>query len=307
MLKYAGLTALLLGSALPLHAETIGVAMARADSTFLTLLLGGIKDRAGAVGSVTLQVEDGQNDVSHQLDQVQNLIAAGVDAIIVTAVDAAATPGMTKMATEAGIPLVYVNHPPADLDTLPAGTGFVGSNELDSGTMETQEVCRLLGGKGNVYVLEGPLSNEAALRRTEDIKAVIATPACSGMTIIDTQVANWDRLEAANIMTNWLTSGQEFQAVIANNDEMAIGAIQSVAQSGQDVKPIVFAGIDATPDGLAAMKAGDLDVTVFQDAHGQGAAALDLALALHKGEAADQKVWIPFKLVTPQTIEAFAN
>ena len=117
--------------------------------------------------------------------------------------------------------------------------------------------------------------------------------------------ANWSRDEAQNLMTNWLSTGAAFDAVIANNDEMAIGAIQSLKADGMAMTDVIVAGIDATQDALAAMQAGDLDVTVFQDAAGQGSGSLDAALKLAKGEAVDQKVYIPFQLVTPANIDQY--
>ena len=135
---------------------------------------------------------------------------------------------------------------------------------------------------------------------------MIATAEC-GVTIkiIDKQTSNWQRDEAQNLMTNWLSTGAEFDGVIANNDESAIGAIQAMKAAGIDMKAVVVGGVDATQDALPAMQAGDLDVTVFQDAAGQGQGALDAALKLAKGEAVEQKVYIPFQLVTPANIGDF--
>lgn len=284
----------------------IGVTMTAFNNPFLTILLNGIKDQAAQTGA-SLQIEDAQLDVGRQINQVQNFIANDVDAIIVNAVDGDSTMAMTKMATEAGVPIVYVNHPPIDIDSLPDTATFVGSNELDSGTMQTQEVCRLLGGTGQVLVLMGPPENHAAHTRTKDIEDVLETDACSGLEIVDKQVANWSRLEGQDRMTNWLTAGIEFDAVIANNDEMAIGAIQALKIAGSDMDDIVVAGIDATPDGLTAMQAGDLDITVFQNARRQGAVALDAALAMSEGTKHDDNLWVPFELVTPQNIDNYQN
>jgi ribose transport system substrate-binding protein len=288
-------------------AENIGITIARSDSAFLTILRDGMQNQAAKLDGITVQVEDAQNDPSRQLDQVQNFVSSGVDAIIVIAVDGDSTPALTKMASDAGIPIVYANHPPADVDRLPETAAFVGSNEVDSGTLETKEVCRLLGGKGAAYVLMGPLNNHSSLVRTKDIHDVIATDECQGMSVIEEQSANWDRLEAANIMTNWLSTGREFDAVIANNDEMAIGAIQAMKAAGVDMSKVVVGGIDATPDGLAAMAAGDLDVTVFQNAIAQGAAAMDAAVALSRGQKTERQIWVPFELVTPQNMQDYAT
>ncbi|RMI18979.1 substrate-binding domain-containing protein [Sinorhizobium meliloti] len=300
----AAVLALFAGSA---HAENVGITIARSDSAFLTILRNGMQDQAAKLDGVTVQVEDAQNDPSRQLDQVQNFVSSGVDAIIVVAVDGDSTPALTKMATDAGIPIVYANHPPADVDKLPETAAFVGSNEIDSGTLETKEVCRLLGGKGAAYVLMGPLNNHSSLTRTKDIHDVIATDECKGMSVIEEQSANWDRLEAANIMTNWLSTGREFNAIIANNDEMAIGAIQAMKAAGVDMSKVVVGGIDATPDGLAAMAAGDLDVTVFQNAIAQGAAAMDAAVALSRDQKTARQIWVPFELVTPENMKDYAT
>ncbi len=294
------------------HATTIGVAMAQFDDNFLTVLRNGMIAYAKTLPDVTLQVEDGANDVNKQLSQIQNFVASKVDAIIVNPVDTDATAAMTKLAADAKIPLVYVNRQPANLDSLPANQAFVASNESDSGTLETKQICKLLkdAGKGsgaNIYVMEGILSNQSARQRTQDIHDVMATPDCSFIKIIDQQTANYQRDQAQSLMANWLTTGTKFDAVIANNDEMAIGALQAMKAAGIDTKKVIIGGIDATQDALASMKAGDLKVTVFQDAAGQGKGALDAALKLAKGQKVDRTVWIPFQLVTPETMSNFMN
>jgi len=287
------------------HAEKLGVSMDKFDDNFLTVLRNSMADYAKTLPRVTLQVEDAKNDVSKQLSQVQNFIANGVDAIIVNPVDTSATVAMTKLAVEAGVPLVYVNRQPIDLDKLGPKAAFVGSNEIESGTLETKEICKLLGGKGQILVIEGELANQAAVQRTRDVHDVIATDACKGMKIIAEQTAEWDRTKAQNLMTNWLSKGMNFDAVVSNNDEMAIGAIQALKAGGIDTKKAIVGGIDATQDGLASMKSGDLKVTVFQDAVGQAKNAVDAALKLAKGGEVERIVYIPFHLVTPANIANF--
>jgi len=188
----------------------IGVTMAKFDDNFLTVLRNGIQSYADANGQ-KVQIEDAQGDVAKQLDQINNFIASGVTAIIVNAVDTSATQAMSDAAAAANIPLVYVNRQPINVDTLPDNQAFVASNEVDSGTLETLEVCRLLkeGGKAeaNVYVMQGELSNQAAVQRTADIHDVIGGTECGvKVNIIDEQTANWSRDEAATLMTNWLST-----------------------------------------------------------------------------------------------------
>ncbi len=304
LLAGVALSALMAQGAL---AANIGVSMAQFDDNFLTVLRNGMQDYAKTLDGVTLQVEDAQNDVGKQLNQIQNFVAGGVDAIIVNPVDTDATVAMSQAAADAGIPLVYVNRQPVNVDDLPDNQAFVASNETESGTLETQEVCKLLKdeGKGdgaNVLVLMGELSNQAARQRTQDIHDVIATDDCKFIKILEEQTGNWSRTQGTDLMTNWLSAGMNFDAVISNNDEMAIGAIQAMKAAGMDMKTVIVGGVDATQDALAAMAAGDLDVTVFQNAAGQGKGALDAALALAKGESVEQKVYIPFELVTPDKL-----
>ena len=291
-------------------AQNVAVSMANSDN-FLTVLRNGMDAYAKTIDGLSLQIEIADDDVGKQLSQVQNFIASGVDAIIVNPVDTSATQALTDAAAAANIPLVYVNRQPINVDKLPDNQAFVASNEVESGTLETQEICRLLKAAGkteaNVYVMMGDLSNQAAVQRTADIHDVIATPECSFIKIIDEQTATWSRDQAQNLMTNWITAGTPYDAVIANNDEMAIGAIQAMKAAGVDMSTMIVGGIDATQDALVAMQAGDLDVTVFQDAAGQGAGAVNAAIALTKGEAVEQKVYIPFQLVTPANIGDFLS
>lgn len=306
-LMVAGMATMISSTAM---AENIGVSMALFDDNFLTVLRNGMIEYAGGLDGVTLQVEDAQNDVAKQLDQINNFIASGVDAVIVNPVDTSATQAMTDAAAAAGVPLVFVNRQPINLDTLPDNQAFVASNEVESGTLETLEVCRLLAEQGkteaNIYVMMGELSNQAAVQRTADIHDVIASGNCAvTLNIIDQQTANWSRNQAQDLMTNWLSTGQPFDALISNNDEMAIGAIQAMKAAGMDMKDVVVGGIDATQDAMAAMAAGDLDVTVFQNAAGQGQGAVDAALKLARGEAVEQKVFVPFELVTPANLAEY--
>ena len=292
-------------SSTPALAAKIGVTMSAFDDNFLTVLRNGMGKYAESQKDISLQFEDAQGDVGKQLNQIQNFIAQKVDAIIVNAVDTDATPKMTKLATSAGIPLVYVNRMPAD-KSLPAKVAYVGSNEVDSGTLEMKEVCKLMGGKGNILVMMGELSNQAARQRTQDVEDVIATPECSGIKILDKRTAKWQRTEGNDLMTNWISAGLKFDAVVSNNDEMALGAIQALKASKMLDKTIV-AGVDATQDALASMKAGELKVTVFQNAAGQGQGAVDTAMKIIKGEKVPPMVWIPFELVTPANLSQYMS
>ncbi|MEC5206734.1 ABC-type sugar transport system substrate-binding protein [Vogesella perlucida] len=179
----------------------------------------------------------------------------------------------------------------------------MGSNELESGTLQMKEVCRLMGGKGNIVVMMGDLSNQAARQRTKDVEDVIATPACKGIKIVEKQTAKWSRTEGRDLVMNWLSAGVKFDAVVSNNDEMALGAIQALKAAKRS--NVIVAGVDATRDALTAMKSGDMKVTVFQNGAGQGRGAIDVALKLAKGEKVPPMNYIPFELVTPANLKNY--
>lgn len=307
MLKLLTTSAVALVLASQAHAaDRIGVSMGTLSNNFQTLIVNGMEDYAKSIG-VELQIEDATTDVNKQLDQVKNFAAGGVSAIIIDPVDSDGTPALSKVAEDAGIPLIYVNVQPTDLNTLGKQQAFVGSNETESGTLQTKEVCRMLGGKGNVVIMIGDLTSQAARQRTQDVHDVAKTPECSGIKVAQEQVGNWSRVNGADLVSNWLTSGVEFDAIIANNDEMALGAISALKAAGASTDKIIVSGIDATPEALQAMKAGDLKVTVFQDAKGQGKGSIDAALKAIKGEKLEREVWIPFQLVTQKNMADFEH
>ncbi|MDQ2696336.1 MAG: sugar ABC transporter substrate-binding protein [Pseudomonadota bacterium] len=281
-------------------AQNMGVSMAVFDDNFRTILREAIAARAQEQG-VSAQFEDAQGDVGRQLSQVQNFVAQKVDVIVVNPVDSAATASMTKLAVAAGIPLVYVNNKPDE--ELPEGAIYVGSDETVSGKLQGEEIARQLNNKGNIAIMMGELAHNAATLRTEGVEKVVAEH--PEMQIVEKQTANWQRTDAIDLMNNWLVSGVKMDAVAANNDEMAIGAIIALQQAGRDPKELIIAGVDATQDALTEMQRGNLDITVFQDGVAQGTAVVDSALKMIKGEKVESPVWVPFQLVTQDNYQQF--
>ncbi|WP_207210327.1 sugar ABC transporter substrate-binding protein [Lichenibacterium ramalinae] len=285
------------------HATTIGASIPHFDENFLTLIVSAMKVEAQKTGT-TVEFEDAAGDTDRQLSQVQNFVSQHVDAIVVNAVDSSATGKMTEAATAAHIPIVYVNRGP-DAATLPPGVSFVSSDEHVSGRLQGEALARLLGGKGNVVIMEGELSDHATRLRTEGVEKVVA--AHPDMKVIAVQPAEYSRSKAIDLMNNWLSTGDHIDAVAANNDEMAIGAILALQAAHLDPKSVVVAGVDATPDGLAEMAKGRLAVTVFQDAKSQGRVAVDTALGMARGEAVPSHVDVPFELVKPDNMKDYVG
>jgi ABC-type sugar transport system substrate-binding protein len=289
------------------YAINIGYSSPNFDDNFQTVLRNTAKKYAESLGH-SIQIEDAREDVGTQISQIQNFIASGVDAIVLAVVSAESSPQITKMAAKAGVSLVYINRMPTDLASLGDKAVFVGSDEKWSGTLEAFELCKLAGGQGNAVMLVGLLSNEAAVTRSQDVREVFGgLSMCKGVKLVDEQVGEWQRTKANDIVTNWISSGIKFNIVVANNDEMAIGAIQALKAAGVSMDDVFVGGIDATADALSAMKAGDLDVTVFQNAAAQAEGGIDAAIKLSKGQKLPKFVVIPFELVIPENLKNYMD
>src|SRR5262245_20312128 len=284
--------------------RVVGVSMAHFDDNFLTMIRTAMQDYAKTFPEIVLQFSDAQGDVGRQLSQIQNFVTEGTAAIIVNAADTSATPSMTKVARDAGVPLVYVNRRPAE-ETLPERVVFVGSDEIQAGTLEMEELARLMNHQGNVAVMIGELASNGAQLRTAAVEQVVAR--YPGMKIVEKQIGNFQRERGLDLMNNWLTADTKIDAVAANNDEMAIGAIMAIRQAGIPAGKILVGGVDATPDALAELEKGALAVTVFQNARGQAHGAVDAALKLARGERVDPFVSIPFELVTRDNYKTFLS
>jgi inositol transport system substrate-binding protein len=277
---------------------TIGVTM-KFDDLWLTTLRDAMTDYAATQPGVELVMVDSKEDVAAQLAQVENFVTQKVDAIIVIAANTDAADPMTKAAQDAGIPLVYVNRLPSN---LPEGISYVGSESIQAGIMQAEWLAKQLGGKGNVVIMNGDLAQEAAQKRTEGEKQVFAK--YPDIKIIREDTGNWSRDQGLALMENWLASGDQIDAVASNNDEMAIGALQAIDAAGK-LGEILVGGVDASPDALQEMDKKRLNVTVFQNAKGQGEGGIKVAIALAKGEKVEQTTWIPFELVTPENYKDY--
>jgi len=283
-------------------AQSIGVSVAWFDDNFLTSMRQAMEAEAQSQG-YEIQFLDAQGDIGRQLSQVQSLAAQGVDAIIINPVDTAATSRMTGEAVLQNIPLVYVNREPEGNDLENDGVVFVGSDQKVSGEMQMRALAEKLGGEGNVAIMLGELSSGATHQRTEGVKEVAAE--YPGIKIVAEQPADYQRTQAIDLMTNWIVGGQEINAIAANNDEMAIGALNAMRQLGISPEEITVGGIDATRDAIESMQGGELAVTVFQDPVGQGGGAVKAAINLAEGNEVEKTTLVPFQLVTPETLEKF--
>ncbi len=150
-----------------------------------------------------------------------------MDAIIVNPVDTNAVKPIMDQATKAGIPLVFVNRrPQAELTDKMA---YVGSDSILAGRLQMEALAKAMNGKGNVAILLGDLANESTRDRTKGVEEVVAK--YPNIKIVQKQTAKFTRNDAVDVVSNWMTSGEDIQAIASNNDEMAIGALQALGKT----------------------------------------------------------------------------
>lgn len=295
----ASLLACMLPAAVMAKDISVGVSMALFDDNFLTILRTSMQKEMQKDG-VKGQVEDAKGDVSQQLQQVQNFIGQGVDALIVNPVDTNAVKPIMDQASKAGIPLIFVNRRPQA--ELTGKMAYVGSDSELAGRLQMEALAKAMNGKGNVAILMGDLANEATRDRTKGVEEVAAK--FSGIKIVQKQTAKFTRNDAVDVVSNWMTAGDEINAIASNNDEMAIGALQAL---GKNPDKILIAGVDGTPDALQMLKQGKMVATVFQDAQGQGEGAVQTAIKLVNGEKVQKVINIPYQLITKENMEQFTK
>ena len=272
----------------------MGVTIEDFNDVFMRYALDQLTDEAKK-NNIEVIAADGKRDPQEQIKQIENFITQGVDAIMIHVIDQSIAPRITKLCLDAKIPLVYFNRKPED-SALSAGKAVaVASPEVVAGNLEAEFVAKKLNGKGNVAILMGSMGTAPQIGRTQGTKDVIAK--YPGMKVVREQTANFARPDAVTVVEDWLASGVPIDAIIANNDEMAIGAVLVLEEKKMKGK-VVVTGVDATSDALKFIADKRLDMTVFQNGGAQGRGAVQTALKLVKHENVPIFTAIPFEPVT---------
>jgi ribose transport system substrate-binding protein len=248
-------------------------------SSFITAGKAGI-DAYAKANNIQVLWNTANLDVNTQATQIDQFISAGVNAIVVVPVQADSLTPQIASAKAKKIPLLAVN---AALNS-PNLAGSVLPDDVKAGEQEMQMMADKLGGKGNIVVLQGPLGQSGEVDRTKGINNVLAK--YPNMKILAKDTANWKRDEAVNKMKNWISSfGTKINGIVAENDDMGLGALQATREAGVKL-PIV--GVDGIEDGLRAVKSGDFIGTNLQHGTVELAAGLAVAAKIARGEQVDK-------------------
>ena len=282
---------------------TVGVSLYARDQ-FISTLEQGILAAAEAAG-VTVDSQEANNDTQKQAEQVRTFAAKGYDVLIVNLVD---TSTAETIIAEAGdIPIIFVNRRPDDSILVTGKYAYVGSQEWDAGKMQAEFLAKYFAGRTdpiNYVLFMGQLGLENTQQRTESVKTELTN---AGFTLnkVFEDTAKWDRATAMDMMQTFLGTGAAFDCVICNNDEMALGVIEALKAGGVDLTKVPVVGIDATDMACESVKNGEMAMTVFQDAAGQGAKCIEFAKLAAEGALTEQFGWVPFQPVTIDNVADF--
>ncbi|HEY8374504.1 MAG TPA: substrate-binding domain-containing protein [Pseudonocardiaceae bacterium] len=277
---------------------TIALSVSTLNNPFFVQLKEGAEEAARELG-VTLTVLDAQNDAVNQVNQVQTAVTQGVKAVVINPVDSDQAAPAAKAAENAGVPVVAADRSINNATVV----STVASDNVQGGQLAAEALAQAMGGGGEVVVLQGVPGASASRERGQGFQEGVAQQA--GLNVVATQPADFDRAKGLDVMTNLLQAHPNVKGVFAENDEMALGAIKALGdRAGQDV---VVVGFDGTPDGLAAIEAGQLAASIAQQPREIGRQAVEQAVRAARGEQTQQTIQVPVKVVTKENVAEFTK
>jgi len=300
---------------------TLGFTIYKYDDNFMSVVRQAIEKEAAGDKDVRLLMNDSQNSQSMQNDQVDVMLARGVQALAINLVDPAAAPSIISKAKIDDVPIVFYNKEPSAAALASYDKAYyVGTDSKESGVIQGDLIAQHWkankswdkNGDGvlQYVMLKGePGHPDAEARTTYSVKQINENGIKTEELHMDTGM--WDTAMAKDKMDAWLSgpNGSKIEVVIANNDGMAMGAIEALRGAGQKIP--VF-GVDALAEALALVKSGEMAGTVLNDATSQAKATFELARNLAEGKSAtegtqwemkDKIVRVPYVGVDKSTLE----
>ncbi len=294
----AGTTACGRGGGDSASGTKIVMAISTLNNPFFVELRDGAQAAADDAG-VQLNIVDAQNDSATQANQLATAAAGATKAVIVNPVDSDAAASAVKALGKAGIPVIAVDRTVngAELASL------VASDNVAGGRQAADELAKSMGETGSVIALQGVSGTSASRDRGAGFEE--GMKAYPNITVVAKQTANFDRAAALDVTTNLMQAHPEVTGLFAENDEMALGAVQALgSRAGQDVMVV---GFDGTADGLAAIEAGTLVATIAQQPAELGKLAVELAVKAIKGTKIDKTVPVEVVSVTKTNVGDFTK
>jgi len=277
------------GGSSPAGTPVVGLALSTQNNPFFVELKDGAQKAAKDAG-VNLVVVDAQDDPARQISSVEDLIQKRVSVILLNPTDSSALAGAVQSAQRANIPVVTLDR---GVDGAEVAS-HIASDNVAGGKMAAEYLAKALGGKGNIIELQGVAGTSAARERGKGFDDAIAA---TGMKIVASQPANFDRAQGLSVSENLLQAHSDVQAIFAQNDEMALGAVQALAGKN---KKVLVVGFDGTPDGKTAVQNGGMAATVAQQPEEIGKLGVETAKKLIDKQPVEKSIAVPLKLLTKE-------
>ena len=266
--------------------DTMAIVLSTLNNPFFVTMKDGAEAKAEELG-YKLIVLDSQNDPSKELSNIEDLTIRGVKAILINPTDSDAVSNAIRIANRSNIPVLTLDRGASRGDVV----SHIASDNVIGGEMAGHFIMEKVGEKAKVIQLEGIAGTTAARERGEGFMNAVNG---SDLELLASQPADFDRTKGLNVMENLLAANPDVQAVFAQNDEMALGALRAVQASGKDV---MIVGFDGTEDGIAAVNRGLLGATVAQQPDLIGSLGVEMADKVLKGETVDEYVPVPLKII----------
>ncbi|MEZ8107921.1 ribose ABC transporter substrate-binding protein RbsB [Vibrio splendidus] len=266
--------------------DTMAIVLSTLNNPFFVTMKDGAEAKAEELG-YKLIVLDSQNDPSKELSNIEDLTIRGVKAILINPTDSDAVSNAIRIANRSNIPVLTLDRGASRGDVV----SHIASDNVIGGEMAGHFIMEKVGEKAKVIQLEGIAGTSAARERGEGFMTAVNG---SDLELLASQPADFDRTKGLNVMENLLAANPDVQAVFAQNDEMALGALRAVQASGKDV---MIVGFDGTEDGIAAVNRGLLGATVAQQPDLIGSLGVEMADKVLKGETVDEYVPVPLKII----------
>lgn len=278
----------------------IGYSVKTLSDTYMQFLKSGIDEQVEKLGNIDLQVGDAQMDLNTQLSQAEDFITKGVDVLLFCPQDADACTPIVEAAKEANIPVVEVctNTNDGEYDA------FVGSNDVEAGEMLGEFVMDKLPDGGNILIIEGIMGQSSQINRYKGLENTIL--ADDKYNLIECKTGNWQRDEAMTLTEDWLVKYDDIDAIICENDDMAMGALEACEAAGRK-DDIIILGVDGNQDNIQAVLDGRLEASILQNGPVQGTTAIDVCVKLANGESVDKEYMIPFELITQENAAEYLD
>lgn len=264
----------------------VGVSISTLNNPFFVSVKDGITTLANENKTKTI-VSDAQNDASKQSNDIDDLIQQNVDVLLVNPVDSSAIQPAVEAANEANIPVITLDRSSDGGDILT----LVASDNVKGGEMAASFIVEKVGPGAKVVQLEGTPGASATRERGKGFETI----AEKELNVVQSQSADFDRAKGLSVMENMLQSNSDITAVFAQNDEMALGAVEALKAAGK--KDVLVIGFDGNEDGVKAVKDGTMAATVAQQPVEMGKLALQAAYDHFEGKKVESKIDSPLELM----------